>query len=93
MSGTRTEQESKHTPLDLSLYEKWAVEWRIRGSANGEAVGELIDDLVGELRRTRRLLEAGQRLAEAVHARIETCPSEVHPVVRGAHGDYEEAAK
>ncbi len=112
MSGSPPQQESKHTPLDEAAIEADAKRWRSWFAFHGQKARPLsqversfieavdhIDSLAAELRRTRRLLEAGERLAEATSGHLYSGNRGAHKAADAwkrcddALSVYQEAAK
>ncbi len=72
MSGSQTEQESKHTPLDEAVIRgdvnRWTAPILIRREPEPEALlkaCKYLTELLAELRRTRRLLDEHERCRSA----------------------------
>ena len=100
-----TEAKIKHTPLDLDDFEQFVrcclVNIEHRWPAMGEGLHGRIDLVVAEIRRNRRLLEAGERLAKAVKpfvTKVNGLPNVARTIdeageARAALAAYQEAAK
>ncbi len=86
MSGSPPQQESKHTPLDEAAIQADVERWQEQNH---------ITDLLAELRRTRRLLDAGQRMHVELEAylirRMRGTPSVA--ALESSVVAYQEAAK